>query len=166
MKHDLESLLEQIDFSSFLSLARIITFSPPRTRSKPLVSKPFIISLHSLYKFHVTCFVFSHFNSLSPASLSLVQLRFSWLSNSFSFNLHKMSLRYQFTISSQAPIIWKDSLFITSVWRFFAANGKSVFIVITIVATDEELHSCRIHNIRIDTTVNSYEGTTRHRAFV
>ena len=58
--------------------------------------------------------------------------------------------------------MWKDSLFITSVWRFFAANGKSVFIV----ATDEELHSCRIHNIRIDTTVNSYEGTTRHRAFV
>ena len=35
VKHDLESLLEQIDFSSFLSLARIITFSPPRTRSKP-----------------------------------------------------------------------------------------------------------------------------------
>ena len=29
-----------------------------------------------------------------------------------------------------------------------------------------ELHSCRIHNIRIDTTVNSYEGTTRHCAFV
>ena len=35
VKHDLESLLEQIDFSSFLSLARIITFSPPRTRSRP-----------------------------------------------------------------------------------------------------------------------------------
>ena len=31
VKHDLESLLEQIDFSSFLSLARIITFSSPRT---------------------------------------------------------------------------------------------------------------------------------------
>ena len=88
-----------------------------------------------------------------------------------------MSLRYQFAISSQAPIIWKDILFITSVWRFFAANGKSVFLIIaasfalcTIVATDEELHSCRIHNIRILTqllfTVNSYEGTTRHRAFV
>ena len=87
-----------------------------------------------------------------------------------------MSLRYQFAISSQAPIIWKDwkdSLLITSVWRFFEANGKSDFLIIaasfalcTIVATDEELHSCRIHNIRIDTTVNSYEGTTRHRAFV
>ena len=35
VKHDLESLLEQIGFSSFLSLTRIITFSPPRTRSKP-----------------------------------------------------------------------------------------------------------------------------------
>ena len=35
VKDDLESLLEQIGFSSFLSLARIITFSPPRTRSKP-----------------------------------------------------------------------------------------------------------------------------------
>ena len=35
VKHDLESLLEQIGFSSFLSLARIITSSPPRTRSKP-----------------------------------------------------------------------------------------------------------------------------------
>ena len=83
------------------------------------------------------------------------------------------TLRYQFAISSQAPIIWKDSLFITSVWRFFAANGKSVFLIIaasfalcTIVATDEELHSCRINKIRIDTTINSYEGTTRHRAFV
>ena len=87
-----------------------------------------------------------------------------------------MSLRYQFAIRSRAPIIWKDSLFITSqtsVWRFFAANGKLVFLIIaasfalcTIVATDEELHSCRIHNIRIDTTVKSYEGTTRHRTFV
>ena len=36
VRHDLESLLEQIGFSSFLSLARIITSSPPRTRSKPL----------------------------------------------------------------------------------------------------------------------------------
>ena len=34
-KHDIESLLEQIGFSSFLSRVRIITFSPPRTRSKP-----------------------------------------------------------------------------------------------------------------------------------
>ena len=37
-----------------------------------LVSKLFILSLHSLYKFHVSCFVFSHFNSLPPASLSLL----------------------------------------------------------------------------------------------
>ena len=38
----------------------------------PRVSKLFILSHHSLYKFHVSCFVFSHFNSLPPASLSLL----------------------------------------------------------------------------------------------
>ena len=37
-----------------------------------LVSKLFILSLHSLYKFHISCFVFSHLNSLPPASLSLL----------------------------------------------------------------------------------------------
>ena len=36
------------------------------------VSKLSILSPHSLYKFHVSCFVFSHFNSLPPASLSLL----------------------------------------------------------------------------------------------
>ena len=35
VKHDLESLLEQIGFLSFLFRVRIITFSPPRIRSKP-----------------------------------------------------------------------------------------------------------------------------------
>ena len=44
-----------------------------------------------------------------------------------------MSLRYHFAISSQAPIIWKDNLFITSVWRFFAANGEFRFATAEIV---------------------------------
>ena len=39
---------------------RIITFSFPWTRSKPLLSKLSIFYLHSLYKFHVSRFVFSH----------------------------------------------------------------------------------------------------------
>ena len=77
VKHDLESLLEKIGFSSFLSLARIITFSPPRTRSKPRSLEAFILSLHSLYKFHVSCFVFSHFNSLPPASRLSLLLHFN-----------------------------------------------------------------------------------------
>ena len=90
---------------------RIITFSAPRTRSKPLFSKLNILSLHSLYKFHVSCFVFSHFNHLLPASLSSL-LYFNrdfhdYLTRS-RFNLHKMSLRHQFAISSQAPTIWND----------------------------------------------------------
>ena len=73
VKHDLVSLLEQIDFSSFLSLMREL--SPFLLHKHVLslqVSKLFILSLHSLYKFHVSCFVFSHFNSLPPASLSLL----------------------------------------------------------------------------------------------
>ena len=62
MKHDLESLLEQIGFSSFLSRARIITFSPPRTRSKPP-------SLEAFYHF---CGILTDFKSLPPASLVLL----------------------------------------------------------------------------------------------
>ena len=40
---------------------RIITFSPPRTPSKPLFSKHNIRLLRSIYKFRVAWFVFSHF---------------------------------------------------------------------------------------------------------
>ena len=69
------------------------------------------IVLHSLYKFHFSCFVFSHFNHLLPASHSLL-LHFNRDFHDYPtcscFNLHKMSLRYQFAISSQAPIIWND----------------------------------------------------------
>ena len=72
VKHDLESLLEQIGFSSFLSRARIIAFLLHEHVLSLLVSKLCILSLHSLYKFHVSCFVFSHFNSLPPAPLSLL----------------------------------------------------------------------------------------------
>ena len=35
-----------------------------------LFSRSFIFSLHSLYKFHVSCFVFSHCYRLLPTSLS------------------------------------------------------------------------------------------------
>ena len=90
---------------------RIITFSPPRTRSKPLFSKLNILSLHSRYKFHVSCFVFSHFNHLLPASLSsLIHFNcdFHDYQTRSRFSLNKMSLRYQFAISPQAPTIWND----------------------------------------------------------
>ena len=51
------------ELSPFLLHEHVLSF---------LVSKLCILSLHSLYKFHVSCFVFSHFNSLPPASLSLL----------------------------------------------------------------------------------------------
>ena len=55
--------------------------------------------------------VFSHFNHLLPVSLSSL-LHFNrdfhdYLTRS-RFNFLKMSLRYQFAISCQAPIIWND----------------------------------------------------------
>ena len=77
MKKDLESLLEQVGFSSFLSLSRELSpFLLHKHVLSLLVSKIFILSLHLLYKFHVSCFVFKHFNSLPPGSLSLL-LHFS-----------------------------------------------------------------------------------------
>ena len=101
-----------------------------------LVSKLFIISLHSLYKFHVSCFVFSHFNSLPPASLSLMLLHFNcdfhgYLTRSRStcikcrsgINLLLVLKPRQELDRLLAPIIWKDSLFITSVWRFLQPGG-------------------------------------------
>ena len=80
---------------------------------------------HFLRNAHIYAHKKAHIYAyLAPPLLSWV----SWLSNSFSFNLHKMSLRYQFAISSQAPIIWKDILFITSVWRFFCSQWQiSIF---------------------------------------
>ena len=45
-------------------------------RSKPLFSKLYVLSLYSLYKFHVSCFVISHFNRLPrplfPRSSTLI----------------------------------------------------------------------------------------------
>ena len=90
---------------------RSITFSPPRTRSKPPSSKLNILSLNSLYKFLVSYFVFSHFNRLLPASFPS-PYHFNRDFNDYlthsRFNLHKMSLMYQLVICSQASTIWND----------------------------------------------------------
>ena len=67
VKHDLESLLEQIGFPCLLSLMRFITFSPPGTRSKPP-------SLEAFYYFPG---ILTDCNSLLPASLSLVLVHFN-----------------------------------------------------------------------------------------
>ena len=89
----------------------IIIFFPPRTPSKPLFSKHNILSLYSIYKFHVACFVFSHFNSLLPTPVSSI-LHFNSEYHDYMtrsrFNLHKTCHKYQFAITWQAPIIWND----------------------------------------------------------
>ena len=72
VKDDLESLLEQIGFSSFLSLSRELSpFLHHEHVLSLLILKLLLVSLNSLYKFHVSCFVFSHFNSRPPLSLLL-----------------------------------------------------------------------------------------------
>ena len=72
MKHDLESLLEQIGFLLFSLSRELSPFLLHEHVLSLLVSKLFILSLHLLYKFHVSCFVFSLFKSLPPASVSLL----------------------------------------------------------------------------------------------
>ena len=98
------------------------------------VAKLCILSLHSLYKFYVSCFVFSRFNSLPPASLSSLLY--------FNCDFHGYRTRSRLTcikcpsginlLFSSPDYLAKDILFIISVWRFFAANGKSVFSIIAI----------------------------------
>ena len=60
---------------------------------------------------YVSCFVFSNFNRLLPASLSslphFTRDFHDYLTRS-RLNLHKISLRYQFASSSQAPTICND----------------------------------------------------------
>lgn len=85
---------------------RFIAFSPPLTHTKPLFPKLNILLLHLLYKFHVSCFVFSYFNRLVPATLSSL-LNFNREFHDYStrscFNLHKFSRRYQFAILGSHP---------------------------------------------------------------
>ena len=88
-----------------------------------LVSKLFILSLHSLYKFHVSCFVFSHFNSLPPASLSLLL--------HFNCDFHDCLTRSRLTcIKCPSGINYLEGYNFSL--AIFAANGKSVFSIIAI----------------------------------
>ena len=88
-----------------------ITFSPPRTSSKPLFSKHNFFSLYSIHKFHVACFVFLHFNSILPSPVfSILHFNFEYhdYMTRSHFNLHKTCHKYQFAITWQAPIFWND----------------------------------------------------------
>ena len=90
---------------------RIITHSPPRTHTKPLFLRLNILPISSIYKFQVSCFVFSHINKLLPTPLSsLFQLNLEChdYSTRSRFNLHKTFIRYQFAIRSQAPAVWNS----------------------------------------------------------
>ena len=100
------------------------------------VSKLFILSLHSLYKFHVSCFVFSHFNSLPPASLSSLL--------HFNCDFHGYLTRSRLTcikcpLGINLLLVLKPRLFGRIFYLylqfgvFFAGNGKSVSSIIAII---------------------------------
>ena len=57
-----------------------------------------VLYSHSLIAFYLPLF---------PRSSTLIVILIDYLTRS-RFNLHKMSLRYQFAISSQAPTIWNE----------------------------------------------------------
>ena len=90
---------------------RIITFSSPRSHTKPLFSKLNTLPMNAIFKFQISCFVFSHITNLLPLSLSsLFQFNFAYhdhLTRS-RFNLHREFLKYHFAIRSQAPEIWNS----------------------------------------------------------
>ena len=99
-----------------------------------LVSKLFILSLHSLYKFHVSCFVFSHFNSLLPASLSLL-LHFNCYFHDYLTCSRSTCIKCPSDIN--LLLVLKARLFeriftYNFSFAFFSANGKSVFSIIAI----------------------------------
>ena len=90
---------------------RIITFSPPRTHTKPIFQKLNILPIFSLYKFQVSAFVFFHINKLLPSALSsLFQFNFECHSHQTRsrFNLHKQFLKCNFSLRSQAPAVWNS----------------------------------------------------------
>ena len=90
---------------------RIITFSPPRTHTKPIFQKLNILPIFSLYKFQISAFVFSHINKLLPSALSsLFQFNFECHSHQTRsrFNLHKQFLKCNFSLRSQAPAVWNS----------------------------------------------------------
>ena len=90
---------------------RLITFSPSRTHTKPLFVKINIWPIHSIFKFQISCFVFSHINNLLPTPLSsLFQFNLECHDHftSARFNLHKQFLKYHFSVRYQAPSIWNS----------------------------------------------------------
>ena len=91
--------------------ARIITSSPPRTHTKPLFLKLKILPVLSIFKFQISCFVFSHNKKLLPMPLSsLFKFNFEYHDHftRSRFNLHKQSLKYHFAVLFQAPLIWNN----------------------------------------------------------
>ena len=88
---------------------RIITCSPFCTHSQPLFDKLKVLTIFNIYKFQISCFVFSHLNKLLPNPLSSflrLNLEYHNHNTRHRHDLHHKFLKYKFAIRSQAPHIW------------------------------------------------------------
>ena len=92
-------------------VARIITNSPTRAHSQPLIIKHNMLTIFNIYKFQISCFVFSHINKLLPNPLSSFlrpNLEYHDYNTRHKHDLHHEFLRYKFAIRSQGPHIWNS----------------------------------------------------------
>ena len=90
---------------------RIITNSPTCAHSQPLFSKLNMLIIFNIYKFQISCFVFSHINKLLPNPLSSFlrpNLEYHDYNTRHKHDLHHEFLRYKFAIRSQGPHIWNS----------------------------------------------------------
>ena len=96
------------------------------------VSKLCMLSLHSLYKFHVSCFVlFSHFISLPPASLSLL-LHFNCDFHGYRTRSRSTCIKCPAGINlllvlTEPRLFGQGYFFITSVWRILQPMANQYF---------------------------------------
>ena len=92
-------------------VAWIITNSPTRAHSQLLFSKLNMLTIFNIYKFQISCFVFSHINKLLPNPLSSFlrpNLEYHDYNTRHKHDLHHEFLRYKFAIRSQGPHIWNS----------------------------------------------------------
>ena len=90
---------------------RIITHSPPRSHTYPLINRLKILNIVNIYKHQLSCFSFLHIQKLLPTSLSSLFVFNSDCHQYFTRqkdNLHLYSHKYSFALRVQGPQIWNS----------------------------------------------------------
>ena len=90
-------------------VARIVTYSPPLSHSKPLFLELHILNIHLIYNYQLACFVFQHINHLLPLPVSSL-FQFNYHIHNYStrhkHDLHILSHKHSYLIRTQGPKCW------------------------------------------------------------